>query len=348
MEILIALLVLGIIVLIHELGHFLSAKLFKMPVKEFAIGMGPAVYSYKGNLTTYSFRSIPIGGFVSIDGMEVDSTLEDGFNTKPAYQRFIVLFAGVFMNFLLAFLIIFSLLMIKGKPVQINEAIIGSINKESLANDILMINDKIIKIDGSDIESWNDISKILGMYTKEEDNTSGVKEKYINIELLRKDEKMEIQVPLIYSKNEKKYYLGIIPSFTIEKFSFISGIKASSKSFINIFTETLMGFKMLVSGKVHREEISGPLGIIKVVGEASKGGLGLLLWLTTMLSVNIGIFNLLPFPALDGGRIIFVILEMFKIKVNKKIEERIHTAGMVILFAVIIYITGNDIFNFTK
>ncbi|MGL6064825.1 MAG: M50 family metallopeptidase [Fusobacteriaceae bacterium] len=348
MEILIALLVLGVIVLIHELGHFLSAKFFKMPVKEFAIGMGPTVYSYEGNLTTYSFRAIPIGGFVSIDGMEVDSTVEDGFNTKPAYQRFIVLFAGVFMNFLLAFLIIFSLLMINGKPVQKKEAIIGNINKESLANNLLMIDDKIIKINDSDILYWNDISKALETYTKQEDNTSAMEEKYVNIELLRNDEKKEIQVPLMYSKSEKKYYLGIIPSFTMEKFSFISGIKASSTAFINIFSETLGGFKMLITGKVNSEEISGPLGIIKVVGEASKGGVSLLLWLTTMLSVNIGIFNLLPFPALDGGRIIFVILEMFKIKVNKKIEERIHTAGMIVLFAVIIYITGNDIFNFTK
>ncbi len=348
MEILIALLVLGVIVLIHELGHFLSAKFFKMPVKEFAIGMGPTVYSYEGDLTTYSFRAIPVGGFVSIEGMEVDSTVEDGFNTKPAYQRFIVLFAGVFMNFFLAFLIIFSMLMINGKPVQEKEAIIGNIGKESLASNILKVNDKIIKINNSDIISWDDISKTLGIYTKLEANENKKEEKFIDVELLRNGVKEDLHVPLTYSTREKKYYLGIIPSFRIEKFSLLDGIKASSLAFVNIFSETLNGFKMLITGKVKSEEISGPLGIIRVVGEASKGGIGLLLWLTTMLSINVGIFNLLPFPALDGGRIIFVILEMFKIKVNKKIEERIHMAGMIVLFAVIIYVTGNDIFNFTK
>ena len=105
---------------------------------------------------------------------------------------------------------------------------------------------------------------------------------------------------------------------------------------------------MIISGKVKSEEISGPIGIIRVVGEASKEGIGIVAWLTALLSVNVGILNLLPLPALDGGRIIFVLLELVGIKVNKKIEERIHAAGMMLLFALFIYISANDIFNLTK
>ncbi len=106
--------------------------------------------------------------------------------------------------------------------------------------------------------------------------------------------------------------------------------------------------KLIVSGKVKSEEISGPIGIIKVVGDAFKEGVGILVWLTALLSVNVGILNLMPLPALDGGRILFVILELIGIKVNKKFEERLHTAGMLILFAFIFYITANDIFNLTR
>ena len=124
--------------------------------------------------------------------------------------------------------------------------------------------------------------------------------------------------------------------------------KLSLKSGVKIVTDTLSGLKMIVTGKVKSEEISGPIGIIKVVGEASKEGASIVFWLMALLSVNVGVLNLLPLPALDGGRIIFVLLEMIGIRVNKKIEERVHMVGMLILFGFIIFITTNDIFNLTK
>ncbi|MGL6100472.1 MAG: site-2 protease family protein, partial [Fusobacteriaceae bacterium] len=148
MEVLIALLVLGVIIIVHELGHFLSAKYFGMPVTEFAIGMGPDVYSYQGDNTRYSFRAIPIGGFVNISGMEVDSKEEDGFNSKPAYQRFIVLFAGVFMNFIFAYIIIFTMLIFNGKGTQNEKPVIGDILKNVRAEKVLQKNDLILAING--------------------------------------------------------------------------------------------------------------------------------------------------------------------------------------------------------
>ena len=146
MEILIAILVLGIIIFIHELGHFLTAKFFKMPVSEFSIGMGPQVYSYDTVKTTYSFRAIPIGGYVNIEGMEVDSKVEDGFNSKPAYARFIVLIAGVFMNFLLAFIIMFSSIYSNGKYIPSEKPIIGDIFKEAKAYEYLQKRIKFLKL----------------------------------------------------------------------------------------------------------------------------------------------------------------------------------------------------------
>ena len=161
MNIIAAIIVLGIIIFIHELGHFVTAKFFKMPVSEFSIGMGPQVYSYDTINTTYSFRAIPLGGFVNIEGMEVDSKVEDGFNSKSPFARLIVLFAGVFMNFLLAFSIIFIMLNISGKAVQNKEAVIGHILENSNGSKVLLPKDKILSINGVNINSWDDIGKTI-------------------------------------------------------------------------------------------------------------------------------------------------------------------------------------------
>lgn len=339
MEILIAILVLGIIIFIHELGHFMTAKFFKMPVSEFSIGMGPQVYSYDTIKTTYSFRAIPIGGFVNIEGMEVDSKLEDGFNSKPAYARFIVLIAGVFMNFLLAFAIMFSSIYINGKPIISEKPIIGNIFKEAQSSEYLKVKDRIIEIDGKKIESWKDISEKL----------KGIKEAdEIEIKIERDGKIEELEVPLTYDSNTKNYMLGILPEYSVEKFSVIEATELTFKSGIKIVEDTIVGLKMMITGQVKAKEISGPIGIIKVVGEASRDGLGIVLWLMALLSINVGVLNLLPLPALDGGRIIFVLLEMVGIKVNKKLEERVHMVGMLVLFGLIIFITTNDIFNLVK
>lgn len=339
MEILIAILVLGIIIFIHELGHFMTAKFFKMPVSEFSIGMGPQVYSYDTIKTTYSFRAIPIGGFVNIEGMEVDSKLEDGFNSKPAYARFIVLIAGVFMNFLLAFIIMFSSIYINGKPIISEKPIIGNIFKEAQSSEYLKVKDRIIEIDGKKIDSWKDISEKL-KEIKEADE--------IEIKIERDGKIEELEVPLTYDSNTKNYMLGILPEYSVEKFSVIEATELTFKSGIKIVEDTIVGLKMMITGQVKAKEISGPIGIIKVVGEASRDGLGIVLWLMALLSINVGVLNLLPLPALDGGRIIFVLLEMVGIKVNKKLEERVHMVGMLVLFGLIIFITTNDIFNLVK
>lgn len=338
MEILIAILVLGIIIFIHELGHFITAKFFKMPVSEFAIGMGPQVYSYDTIKTTYSLRAIPIGGFVNIEGMEVDSKIEDGFNSKPAYARFIVLIAGVFMNFLLAFIIMFSSIYTNGKYIPSDQPIIGEVFKEVNAVGYIQPKDKILEIEGVKIETWGDIGNRLRSLNTQQ----------VSIKLERAGRIEEIEAPLTLDPSSNRYMLGVLPEYSIEKFGVLEASKLSLKSGVRIVKDTLTGLKMMVTGQVKSEEISGPIGIIKVVGEASKEGVGIVLWLMALLSVNVGVLNLLPLPALDGGRIIFVLLEMIGVKVNKKLEEKVHMIGMLVLFGLIIFITTNDIFNLAK
>lgn len=339
MNILIAILVLGVIIFIHEFGHFITAKLFKMPVSEFSIGMGPQVYSYDTMKTTYSFRAIPIGGYVNIEGMEVDSKVEDGFNSKPAYARFIVLIAGVFMNFLLAFIIMFFSIYSNGKYVPSNEAVIGNVFKEAKSVKYIQPKDRILEIEGHEIKNWSDIGDNLRKITGQES---------VSIKLERDGKIEEVSVPLTFDSNSKRGMLGVLPEYSIEKYSVLEASKLSLQSGVKIVKDTLTGLKMVVTGKVKSEELSGPIGIIRVVGEASKEGAGIVFWLMALLSVNVGVLNLLPLPALDGGRIIFVLLEMIGVKVNKKLEEKVHMVGMLILFGLIIFITTNDIFNLTK
>lgn len=325
--------------MIHELGHFLSARLFKIPVEEFSIGMGTEVYTYEGLRTKYSFRSIPIGGYVNIKGMDIEDKSEDGFNQRPAYQRFIVLIAGVFMNFLLAYCLLFGMIFSKGE-IQINEkAVVGSIVKHENINS-LKKGDLILEIDGKKINNWLDIKKTVNSLENKSE------EKKV---LVQRDGKTEeIKVHLIKDEKIDKYFLGISPEYTINRFGFGESLELAWEGFKEIFGNILTSLKMMVTGGVKREEISGPIGIINIVGEASKMGIGTLVWLTAILSVNIGIFNLLPFPALDGGRIIFVLLEFLKIKINKKIEEKIHYTGIILIFILIIFITANDFTNLLK
>lgn len=336
MNVLITILILGIIIFIHELGHFLAAKFFKMPVSEFSIGMGPKLYSYEGIETTYSVRSIPIGGFVNIEGMEVDSEVEDGFNTKSPFSRFIVLFAGVFMNFSLALIIIYFMVVSGGKMIQSEEAVIGSVMESSNAYELILKGDRIFEINDREIIDWNDISVVI----KEEAGEAPIK-----IEVLRNGEEKTFVVEPIYEPGRDQPLLGILPEYTIERYGVIESFKVAGGVFKDLFVQIISGLKLLVTGRVKADDITGPVGMVKVVGEASKGGASLLVWLTALLSVNIGIFNLLPFPALDGGRIVFVVLELLGVTVNKKLEERLHMAGMIVLIGLILFITMNDVFN---
>lgn len=340
MNILLTLLILGVIILIHELGHFLAAKYYKMPVDEFAIGMGPKVFTIHGEETDYSLRLIPMGGFVDIQGMDIEKPVENGFNSKKPHERFVVLFAGVFMNFVLALFIIMGLTFNQGGEYKfVNKAQIGSIVEGSPAEGKLLAGDKILKINDNEMSLWTDINE----YTYE------LKDGSVEILVERDGKEVLLPLELNYNESRKQYLIGIQAQYEFYQYTFNESLKAGFISYKNLFTGVFDGLKMLLTGQVKSEEVTGPVGLVRVVDDFAKGGLKVILMLVALLSVNIGIFNLLPVPALDGGRIIFVILELVGIKVNKKIEERVHMIGMVVLIMLIFFITANDIKNiFTK
>ncbi|MBF1201305.1 MAG: site-2 protease family protein [Fusobacterium periodonticum] len=336
MTFLIAVAMLGLIIFVHELGHFLTAKFFKMPVSEFSIGMGPQVFSLDTKETTYSFRAIPIGGYVNIEGMEVGSQVENGFNSKPAYQRFIVLFAGVFMNFLTAFLIIFSIAQMSGRMEYEEKAIIGALVKGGANEQVLKVDDKILELDGKKITLWTDIPEV----TKE-----AIDKKEISAVIERDGKEQKLVLKLTKDEENNRVVLGISPKSKKTNLSFTESLIFAKNSFVSILKDTVGGLFTIFSGKADLKEISGPVGILKVVGEVSKFGWTSIASLAVILSINIGVLNLLPIPALDGGRIIFVLLELFRIKVNKKWEENLHKFGMVVLLFFIVMISVNDVWK---
>lgn len=339
MSIIITLLILGLIILIHELGHFATAKFFKMPVKEFAVGMGPALCSYDNGITKYSLRMIPLGGYVNIDGMEIDKPVENGFNSKPAIQRFIVLFAGVFMNFILALIIMISLAFYQGgEYVENNQPIIGEISDWSNAKDKLQKGDLITTVNNNKIVVWADVSKAIP-----QDKVSEV-----SIMVKRDNKNLSFKVKTRYDEKLKRALVGIGNDYKFKKYSVGETFNAGLRQYKDLFFVVGKGFKMLFSGQVKPKEITGPIGMVKVVKKFSMEGPIYLIWLTALLSINIGMFNLLPFPALDGGRIIFVIMELIGIKANKKMEENLHRVGIIMLLILFVLITGNDIINLFK
>ena len=392
MGIIFTIIILGIIVFIHELGHFATAKYFGIPVTEFAIGMGPRLFSVKKEETVYSIRILPLGGFVNIEGMQpekfdleafkkerMDEIIEElkdeinnenneikdeqfisevekrldaavkqelkrqeniqknGFFTKSPFSRFIVLIAGVVMNFISALVALYIMLSIAGVvPPQYSQAIVGEIEQNSKANGKLKVNDKILTINGKNIANWSEMTKKIGEISQNYKNED------IILKVLRDNKEITENVKLAYNEKTRSNILGI--HLLSQKSTFGERIKISFIMFGDYFKLTLDGVKMLVTGKVAMKEMTGPVGLPKVIGEAyGQGGLFAMLGVFILISINIGIMNLLPIPALDGGRLIFIIPEFFGIKINKKIEEKIHLIGMIFLLVLMMIIVFFDV-----
>ena len=394
MEIIFTIVILGVIVFLHELGHFATAKYFGMPVSEFAIGMGPRIFSVRRGETVYSIRILPLGGFVNIEGMQpenfdlerfkkekTDEIIEElkneksiiektdkieneefinevsrrldkavekelnrqeniqknGFFTKSPFSRFVVLIAGVTMNFISALIALFMLLSITGvMPIKYTIPVVGEIQVDSRAKEKLQVNDKILAINGENISNWVEMSEKVSKISQ------NYKDEDVSLKILRNDKEITENVKLTYNKEAKANLLGI--QVLSQKTNINERIKMSFVLFRDYFKLTLDGVRMLVTGKVAMKEMTGPVGLPKIVGQAyGQGGFFALLVIFILISINIGIMNLLPIPALDGGRLIFVIPEFFGIKVNKKIEEKIHMIGMIFLLVLMLVIVFFDV-----
>lgn len=325
-NIFISVLVFAAIILVHELGHFIVAKLSGIRVEEFAIGMGPKIIGKKLGETLYSLRIIPIGGFCKLTGEDEASMDIRAFNNKPLITRMAVIFCGPLMNFLLAVLI-FSLVITQ--TTVINEVIA---NKPAHIAGIQK-GDRIIEIDGKQVDDWASIKKSI----------SSNPNKPIDISIKRDDTIKKVTVTPVVENEAEGAIIGITPSLRIAGISIRDGIKITLD-----VSKTMLDFLIkLFTGKASSDEVSGPVGIIVFINEAAKIGFLYVLNLTAFLSLNLGIVNLIPIPALDGGRLLFLIIELIRRKpIEAEKEGFINFVGFVALMILAVIIAYKDLIKF--
>lgn len=314
----------------HELGHFMMARAVGVKVNEFAFGMGPAVWQKQGKETLYSIRIFPVGGFCAMEGENEESDQEGAFNNKPWWAKILVLIAGAAMNVLIAAVVMSVIILISGTATTTVDKVENG-SPAQIAG--LKQGDKIEYISGKKIEDWNDVSKSIGN-----------KGKKIEIKVSRNG---KYEIFKINPRKEKdRYVIGITP--VIEK-SPSKAIIGGFKSTWYITRQMYKSLGMLASGNVAMKDVSGPVGMIGLVHQSAARGLISFFYLVALISLNLAIFNLLPLPALDGGRIIFVIIRMITGKaITDKQEAMVHGAGMVLLLSLMVFVTWNDIIKLFK
>ena len=346
-------LVLGIIVLIHELGHLLAAKKFGVYCHEFAIGMGPVILKLKKPEweTTYSIRLFPIGGFVAMAGEDepredVEVPFERTLPGVKAWKRLIIMLAGIFMNMLLAFLIFWGMTSSLG-IVDVPSAEIASIQENSAAQEAgLMVNDRINKFifhDGSQLiaEDFNDIFIALATYG----------EYGFDVEVERNGSLETFRVDPKFDAAEDRYLIGIgAPQAVHRNVGFLAAIPLAFAQIKDVIVQFFFIITRLFRG-IGLDAIGGPIGIFEVTSqvqaigsEALIDGFIFFLNLVALLSVNLGVVNLIPIPVMDGGRAVLTLIEMALGRpLNKKLANAIMMVGLLIMVALFVFIMGNDI-----
>ncbi|MFW2488322.1 M50 family metallopeptidase [Clostridium chromiireducens] len=330
MYIILAILAFGILIIVHELGHFTLAKLNGVRVEEFSIGMGPKILSKQGKETRYSLSLFPIGGYVKMMGEEENIQDERSFSAKSPLRRMSIIIAGVFMNYVLA-IVIFTFFINTFGYVTTT---INKIEDASPAYEAgLLPGDKVLKMNNSKIFSEDDI--ITNIYLS--------KGEKINFLVDRNGEKEELA---IIPKTNENGQLKIGVAFdSVEKPSFIASFRQSFNKTASLVNQTFVGLKMIFTGKANlKTDVGGPLTIVKMSAETAKAGIWPLLYFTAFLSVNLAVFNLLPFPALDGGWCVILLIEFItRRKVPDKVVGVLNYIGFAALIGLMIVVTIKDI-----
>jgi regulator of sigma E protease len=318
--------VFGMIVFFHELGHFLLARKNDVTVHEFSLGMGPKIYTKQGKETLYAIRVFPIGGYVRMEGEDEESNVEGSFSSKSPLQRLSIITAGPMMNFLLSIVLFAVIFTAIGVPTTE----IAEFTDESPAYASgLSVGDEIVLIDDQEIDSWENIQRTIS-------SGSG----NINITVNRDGELIQkVLEPRIEETGRR--IIGISPKFTKNPFKVV-GHAFYQVGFLT--KEIFKFFARLPFGGMSEGEVVGPVGIVSLVGQAAERSFFDVLFLAAYISINLGIVNLLPIPALDGGRVVFILVEMLRGKpVDPEKEGFVHLVGFVVLLSLMVLLVFNDV-----
>jgi regulator of sigma E protease len=352
MTILFAILLFSLLVFVHELGHFVAAKLSGVQVNEFAVFMGPALVKWERNGTLYSIRCIPFGGYCAMEGEDGDSDNPRAFTRAAWWKRLIILVAGAFMNFVAG---LFLLMVVYLPAQQMIVPEIAYMEEGCLLSgeDGLQVGDRFLSIDGEKIYVQSDFSMLMSIYGGE----------YHDVEILRDGKKVFLddfrmqraEFPNADGTTSMRYGF----SFDIQDLSFVEKLKTAWFSALDYVRITRLSLSMLFTGQADMTDVSGPVGIVQQMTETAEqsattfAALMNLLNFGAMISVNLAVMNLLPIPALDGGRVVGVVLTtaveaVTGKKLDPKYEGYIHGAGMILLLALMALILFKDIFTIFK
>lgn len=340
MKIILAILIFSFIIIFHELGHFLFAKKCGVKVNEFTLGLGPTLFSWGKGETKYCIKALPFGGSCVMEGEDEESDSDRAFDKKSKWERFQIVFGGPFFNFILAF----SLSIVYIASIGVNDTTISAVMDDMPAKEAgLQAGDEIISINGYNVHFYNEISIYTFLHANEDN---------YHVVYKRDGEKHTATIKPKFSEETGRKMLGITKTTEYKKVSPLGVIEYSFYEIKYQIYATLSSLKLLFTGQVSMNEVSGPVGVVTSISSVydqsvSSGAFYVFINMTSiaiLLSANLGVMNLLPFPALDGGRILLIIIEAIRGKKMKpEIENGINLVGFALLMLLMIVVMYNDI-----
>lgn len=350
----------GVLIAIHEFGHFLACRLSGVKVEKFSIGFGPELFKIQGKETLYTISLLPLGGFVKPAGEQISEVAggkpqPGDYLAAPVGSRIFIVCAGVIMNYFLAFVLLFAFFaMAHSVPANV----IGEIQKDSPAAVAgLMKGDKVLSVNGKAVRVFSEIKEeIVSTKTPVLDfkvERAGAFESLNQVDIQITPNVVERKD--IFGKTTTERMAGFIPDATVTVTEQYGVLQAIRKAAVFEWNYTVMSHKAifyLITGQMSPKNLSGPVGIVKMSGDAAKQGIASLIFLAAILSTGLAVFNLLPFPALDGGHLVFLLIEAITKKpVSLKVQERAATVGFILLMGLMVIVFYNDLVNlsvFTK
>lgn len=330
-----ALFVLSVFVFLHELGHFLVGKKLGFSILEFSVGMGPVLFSKTKDGIQYSLRAFPIGGMCRFYGEDEQKQGDNkAFGSFPAWKKILTVGAGPVMNLVLALLLSCVMILAYGTFLPVVNEIESETSPAALCG--MEQGDILLKIDGVDIGSYYSVVERI-QATSPDGFLLTVK---------RGSEEVTLTVKDAYNQERGSNFLGITMSATRVHMPFFKSISLGFDYFIGSIGDTFSFFGSLFRGKVSKDDVSGPVGTIAYLSKAVSYGLEVVLELSVLINVSLGMLNLLPIPAMDGGRLVFLLIELVRGKpIDQNKEGIVHLIGLVLLLGLIVFLTFNDVTN---
>lgn len=325
-------LIFGFIIFIHELGHFTVAKACGVRVHEFALGMGPTIFKKQKGDTTYALRLLPVGGFVAVEGEDEDSDDEKALNKKPVWQRILFVSAGAFMNILFGFLL---MMLLVSKQELVSTTVVARFNEDAVSSQILQVGDEILEINGKKVSIGNDI--IFELISVGSDP--------IDLTIRRDGEILTLENVPFPTETVDGITVASMDFLVYGQEKTLAGtLKEAWHMTTGVVKQVWDSFFKLITGQYKVQQLSGPVGVSTAIGQAASVGVENLILMIAFITINIGVFNLIPLPALDGGRLFFLLIEAIRGKpVPAKYEGFVHAAGLVLLMGLMLFVTFNDI-----